>query len=147
MLGQANQGKINQSTLEEVEEDVKNILDINGSDPDGSKMIKVAEKYAKKVKDKLTMTQIRKVFNDISKLNGKENYKYKLNMILVNFLYNAKRSNYPRDFIEFFIKLLNETVNNGEEKLGRFKDFFEALVAYTKFYEKESLQNEEKNRK
>ncbi|ODN29660.1 type III-A CRISPR-associated protein Csm2 [Fervidobacterium thailandense] len=118
-----------------IEKDIEQVLNINNCDPHGSAMIEVAAKYASKTAKELTTTQIRKVFNEISKLDpSKSEYKYKLNMILVNFIYNSKRHGYPPEFTNFVTSLIKKTVQSGKDEVKRFKDFFEAYLAYHKYY-------------
>jgi len=115
--------------------EIKAVLNIDNFDPDGAKMIAVAEKYAQKVKKSMSVTQIRKIFSQVKALDAKdENYKFKLSMILVNFLYNSKRHDYDKEFSEFFRTLIEKTREKGEKELERFKNFFEAFVAYHKYY-------------
>lgn len=121
--------------FKEIDQEANTILNIGNVDKNGSQMIQIAAKYANKSKNRLTVTQIRKIFNDISKLDSsKEDYKYRLNLILVNFIYNSRRSSYPEDFEYLVERLIKLTVEKGKEELKRFKDFFEAFVAYHKAY-------------
>ena len=131
----AQQNRRPDINYDEIDQEVNKILNIGNVDENGSEMIEIAAKYAKKSKNRLTVTQIRKIFNDISKLDSsKEDYKYRLNLILVNFIYNSRRSNYPEDFEYLVERLIKLTVKKGKEELKRFKDFFEAFVAYHKAY-------------
>uniref|UniRef100_A0A7C4VSW4 CRISPR system Cms protein Csm2 n=1 Tax=Fervidobacterium thailandense TaxID=1008305 RepID=A0A7C4VSW4_9BACT len=121
--------------LDKIEKEVETVLNIGNCDPDGSGMIQVADKYASKTARNVTTTQIRKVFNQISKLApGNSNCKYSLNMILVNFIYNSKRHSYPPGFTNFIVSLIKRTVESGKDEVRRFKDFFEAYLAYHKYH-------------
>lgn len=120
---------------DKIKKEVEMVLNIGNCDPDGSGMIQVADKYALKTARNVTTTQIRKVFNQISKLDpSSSDCKYSLNMILVNFIYNSKRHSYPPEFTDFIVSLIKRAVESGKDEVRRFKDFFEAYLAYHKYH-------------
>ncbi|MCS7244230.1 MAG: type III-A CRISPR-associated protein Csm2 [Candidatus Calescibacterium sp.] len=70
-----------------------------------------------------------------------ENYKYKLNMLKARFTYYAYRHGYKEEFVKIFTKLIDLAKNAEREKLQRMKDFFEALLAFHKKYERKPLDD------
>jgi len=95
----------------------------------------VAEKTGQLLKESnVTVTQLRKVFTEVKRLSPEnENYKYKLKLLKAKMAYTSGRFPKLKDFQEIVNKALPVAEQN-EKTLQRFKDFFEAVVAYHKFF-------------
>ncbi|ADL43506.1 CRISPR-associated protein, Csm2 family [Caldicellulosiruptor obsidiansis OB47] len=106
-----------------------------GKDKDGKAFSEVAEKTGQLLKESnVTVTQLRKVFTEVKRLSPEnENYKYKLKLLKAKMAYTSGRFPKLKDFQEIVNKALPVAEQN-EKTLQRFKDFFEAVVAYHKFF-------------
>ena len=104
-------------------------------DKDGKAFSDVAEKTGQLLKESgVTVTQIRKVFTEVKRLSPEDdNYKYKLKLLKAKLAYTAGRFNKMKDFQEIINKAL-PVAEKSPEALNRFKDFFEAAVAYHKYF-------------
>ncbi|WAM33892.1 type III-A CRISPR-associated protein Csm2 [Caldicellulosiruptor morganii] len=104
-------------------------------DKDGKVFSEVAEKTGQLLKEsKVTVTQLRKIFTEVKKLSSEdENYKYKLKILRAKMAYISGRFKNLKDFQEIINKALPVAEQN-EKNLERFKDFFEAVVAYNRFF-------------
>jgi len=104
----------------------------------GRLLIKRAQELAKHLgKDQgMTTSQIRKVFSEIQKIDEvfDGEAEYKLQILRSKLAYTAGRHSSVRD-LQAVIDPAIEKID-GPDKLRFFKDFFEAIVAYHKQYEK-----------
>jgi len=106
-------------------------------DPNGKLLFEYAEKVGKKIRyDGVTVSQIRKIYSEVKKLkyDAKGEYQYNLRLIKAQIGYTAGRFSRLKNFKNVFDILIQETVNGGEAELKRFKDFFEAVIAYHRAY-------------
>jgi len=93
--------------------------------------------YVSKIKDIITTSQLRNIFSEVKKINAKKIPELK--MLRVRLAYVAGRSETTnkdknkliQDFY-YNLDLLIKKVN--KDNLENFKDFFEAIIAYHKYY-------------
>ena len=118
----------------------KKILDPN-LDKDGKYLFEYSEKLARDIPKDIKTTQIRKYFDEVKKISeDEEKFKYEIRRFLALVLYNIYRKmtkNNEKKLKEFSSSMKNmvEVVTEGDlNYLRRFKDFFEAVVAYYKYY-------------
>ncbi|AIS52888.1 CRISPR subtype III-A-associated RAMP protein Csm2 [Thermoanaerobacter kivui] len=104
-------------------------------DKDGKVFSEVAKKTGHLLKESnVTVTQLRKVFTEVKRLSPEdENYKYKLKLLKAKMAYTSGRFPKLKDFQDIVDEALPIAEQN-EKTLERFKDFFEAVVAYHKFF-------------
>jgi CRISPR-associated protein Csm2 len=121
-------------------ETAKKILDKN-LDRDGNFLFKNSEELAKYISEYVNSTQLRKYFGEVKKISeNEETFKYEIKRFLAIMLYSVARSikKYNKEVLENFSKSITnmvQVVSEGDlNYLKRFKDFFEAVVAYYKFY-------------
>ncbi|ANQ54551.1 hypothetical protein XJ44_00580 [Thermosipho affectus] len=111
-------------------------------DPDGKLLFEYAKKLAEEVKS-INSNQIRKYFSEVKKISMDESkFKYEVKRFLAVFLYNIKKLSNYRSIINQAENFANSmknmvlTLDEGDiNYLKRFKDFWEALVAYHKYLE------------
>lgn len=112
--------------------DAIRVLDVN--ETNGEWLFLKAKELGEKLKDDgATVSQIRKIYSEIKKINfdREGEYKYQLRLIKAQIAYTAGRFNRQlKEFNNVFSLLIDRTVNGGEKELKRFKDFFEATIAY-----------------
>lgn len=89
----------------------------------------VQNRFFFKGKENITTNQLRNIYDQVKKSHINQ-----VQMIRPKLAYVAARQNNPlaREIVKFFDELINNIDN--EKKLESFKDFFEAIVAYHKFY-------------
>ncbi|QTA38792.1 type III-A CRISPR-associated protein Csm2 [Thermosipho ferrireducens] len=135
------------------EELADKILD-DKKDPDGQLLFEYSKSLAKLIapkkdskngekskKDKkenekkeLSSTQLRKYFSFVKRIST-ENYKYELKRFMAVFLYSIKKKGFSnKEFVDSIKTLVLKVSEKDEEAFKRFKDFFEALIAYHKYY-------------
>ena len=100
---------------------------------------KIAE-ISKKSRTKLKTTQLRKYFDAIRKMEGKnkwEDIEPKFYLLKPRMAAGVGRDLVPREFYDVIIVAMNKVnIGNNDEKLANFKvfvEFFESIVAYHKF--------------
>ncbi|MBZ4663997.1 MAG: csm2 [Caloramator sp.] len=106
-------------------------------DADGKLLFEIAEKVGKRIKDDgVTVSQIRKIYSEVRKLeyDEKREYQYNLRLIKAQIGYTAGRFSKLKNFKNVFDILIQETLKGDKTELKRFKDFFEAVIAYHKAY-------------
>lgn len=82
----------------------------------------------------MTTAQIRRIFAGVKKMNSSnENWAYDLNIFKAQLAYTAGRFETVIPLQEVLDLAIN-LVNGEPQRLQRFKDFFEAIVAYHKKY-------------
>jgi CRISPR-associated protein Csm2 len=119
----------NENVIENVKRDLDSIL--NG---DIEKLVNNAEKLGIHLgKEKMTTSQIRNIYSDVKQM---QKFKpYELNLLRPKMAYAAKRNRETKDLqevLDFAIRKIDD-----ENKFEKFKDFFEAIVAYHYKYGKE----------
>lgn len=104
-------------------------------DKDGKVFSEVAEKTGQLLKESgVTVTQIRKIFTEVKRLSSEDtNYKYKLKLLKAKLAYTSGRFKKMRYFQEVVDRAL-VVAEKSPDALNRFKDFFEAAVAYHKYF-------------
>lgn len=115
--------------------EAQNIL--NSRDAGGEMLFRKAEEMGRELVDKkVSMSQIRKLFSEIKKIeyDEKKEYQYKLRLLKAQIGYTSGRFKEFSNFKESFYNLIDQTLRGGEVELKRFKDFFEATVAYFRAY-------------
>ncbi|CCJ34759.1 MULTISPECIES: type III-A CRISPR-associated protein Csm2 [Caloramator] len=111
--------------------DAQSIL--NPRDAGGEMLFRKAEEIGRELVDKkVSMSQIRKLFSEIKKIeyDAQKNYQYKLRLLKAQIGYTSGRFREFSYFKESFYNLIDKTLSGGEAELKRFKDFFEATIAY-----------------
>lgn len=136
--GNRNQnGAQNVSIVDLIKENAAIILSPE-EDREGTVLFSYAEQAGRKFcEDRVTISQIRKIFSEVKKLKYDEagEYKYSLRILKAQIGYTAGRfTNNLRNFKDIFNILIDQTLRGGEAELKRFKDFFEAVVAYHRAY-------------
>lgn len=82
----------------------------------------------------MTTAQIRRIFAGVKKINSSdENWAYELNLFKAQLAYVAGRFEAVVP-LQLILDLAIDNVNREPQRLKRFKDFFEAIVAYHKKY-------------
>jgi CRISPR-associated protein Csm2 len=123
--------------LKEANDDLDEILEDNT----GKKLIYHAERIAdllgKKINKNdfrrdMSTSQIRKLFSEVKKMKYDP---YKISLLKAKLAYTAGRHDEVRDLQEVLDMALDKI--NGEKTFDRFKDFFEAIVAYHRKFGKE----------
>lgn len=104
-------------------------------DPNGDDLFYCAENTGKLLYRKgISVSQIRKVFSEAKKINYENEGPYKLKMLKAVIAYTAGRFGRKMDdFKEIFSKAI-DLAEKDSESLKRFKDFFEAVIAYHRAY-------------
>jgi len=104
-------------------------------------LFEYSEELARDIPKDIKTTQIRKYFDEVKKISeDEEKFKYEIRRFLALVLYNIYRKmtkNNEKKLKEFSSSMKNmvEVVTEGDlNYLRRFKDFFEAVVAYYKYY-------------
>jgi len=104
-------------------------------DKDGKVLIGIADDTGKLLKEKgVTVTQLRKIYNEVRniELNDKDCL-FKTVMLKSKMAYAAGRFNALKDLYDI-VKEFIDKINGDVSKLKRFKQFFEAVVAYNRYY-------------
>ena len=107
-------------------------------DKEGKELIKIADKTGELLKEKgVTTTKIRKIFNEVRNIkpddDEADNCFFKTVMLKSKMAYAAGRFKELKDFYEIMV-LFIDNINGDTSKLKRFKQFFEAVVAYNRYY-------------
>lgn len=123
---------MDENIVEEVKRDIPDILSGNPE-----KLVKNAEKFGKYLGENgLTTSQIRKIFSDVKKLGNYEDSKKDLLLLRPKLAYVAGRHGRRNAAIKQLRELLDYCIPNirDNKTLENFKDFFEAILAYHKYY-------------
>ena len=131
-------------------ETAKKILDPN-LDKDGKFLFENSEKLASEISGKINSTQLRKYFDEVKKIsNDEEKFKFEIRRFLALIMYkvykiidNEKKYEKKAALEDFSksIKNMVDVVTEGDlRNLERFKNFFEAVVAYYYKCENEKKQ-------
>ena len=113
---------------------VKNVIEkldsiLNG---DAEQLVETADKFGEHLsRGGLSTSQIRNIFNDVKKMNRYD--KDKLNLLRPKIAYIAGRhGGMVKDLQRVLDNAIQKT--NDEKKFNMFKEFFEAILAYHKYY-------------
>lgn len=122
-----------------VKEQVPALMD-PGQDIDGRILISQASIVGQYLAEQhgrvrpMTTAQIRRIFAGVKKINSSdENWAYELNLFKAQLAYTAGRFEAVVP-LQVILDLAIDKVNGEPKRLQRFKDFFEAIVAYHKKY-------------
>lgn len=105
-------------------------------DKDGKVLIEIADKTGKLLKENnVTVTKLRKIFNEVRniKLDDGNDCFFKTVMLKSKMAYAAGRFKELKDFYEIVVRFI-DNIDGDMTKLKRFKQFFEAVVAYNRYY-------------
>ena len=102
----------------------------------GEILVKTAEQFGQQLARNLTTSQIRNIYGAVKKMQmkGGELDTHKLLMLKPKLAYAAKRHGGGVDTLKDVLTQAIDLVGKDKEKFSRFVDFFEAILAYHKFY-------------
>ena len=102
----------------------------------GEILVKEAEQQGQQLARNLTTSQIRNIYGAVKKMQmkGGELDTHKLLMLKPKLAYAAKRHGGGVDTLKEVLTQAIDLVGNDSKKFNRFVDFFEAILAYHKFY-------------
>ena len=101
----------------------------------GEILVKEAEQRGQQLARNLTTSQIRNIYSAVKKMQMKgELDTHKLLMLKPKLAYAAKRHGGGVDTLKDVLTQAIDLVGNDSKKFDRFVDFFEAILAYHKFY-------------
>ena len=102
----------------------------------GEILVKEAEQRGQQLARNLTTSQIRNIYGAVKKMQmkGGELDTHKLLMLKPKLAYAAKRHGGGVDTLKDVLTQAIDLVGKDKEKFSRFVDFFEAILAYHKFY-------------
>ena len=101
----------------------------------GEILVKEAEQQGQQLARNLTTSQIRNIYGAVKKMQMKgELDTHKLLMLKPKLAYAAKRHGGGVDTLKDVLTQAIDLVGNDSKKFNRFVDFFEAILAYHKFY-------------
>ena len=102
----------------------------------GEILVKEAEQQGQQLARNLTTSQIRNIYGAVKKMQmkGGELDTHKLLMLKPKLAYAAKRHGDGVDTLKDILTQAIDLVGKDKEKFSRFVDFFEAILAYHKFY-------------
>lgn len=120
-----------QYVVNEIKRDLDAILS-----GDSEKLVSDAEKMGKLLGQRgMTTSQIRKIFTDVKRIKMREFDRYELDILRPKMAYVAGRHKRgARDLQEVLDAAIQKV--DSKEKFDKFRDFFEAIVAYHYKYEK-----------
>ncbi|AEH51250.1 type III-A CRISPR-associated protein Csm2 [Pseudothermotoga thermarum] len=102
-------------------------------DPDGNVFSEVAEGTGRFISN-VNPTQLRRIFTEVKRLSANDPaYKYKMKLVRARVAYAAGRFSELKEFAEIVKKAITVAEKNAEN-FKRFLDFFEAIVAYHKYF-------------
>ena len=124
-------------TLENLKNNPTEILEKVLTDENILKKDKYADKIARELKGSLKMTQLRRVFHQIKKIQRyiekDKDYREPIYETYPLLAYNKGRKNIPEDFYNLIVNLLDLSERNKDIAEQTVK-FVEAIVAYYKYY-------------
>jgi len=121
--------------VEKVKNDIPDILSGNEE-----KLVKDAEDFGKYLGNGgLSTSQIRNIFSDVKKMDSFERNKKELILLRPKLAYVAGRHRRRTKVITDLQEVMDECIRNvkDEESFKNFQDFFEAILAYHKYYGRE----------
>ena len=102
----------------------------------GEILVKKAERLGEQLARNLTRSQIRNIYGAVKKMQMKgEPDRHKLAMLKPKLTYAAKRHGGGVNTLKDVLTQAIDLVGNDSKKFNRFVDFFEAILAYHKFYD------------
>lgn len=122
----------NQNLVDEIKRDMPAIIGEGGK-----KLVERAEKLGNHLSDKLSTSQIRNIFSEVKQMQKFD--ENKLNLIRPKLAYTAGRHRKKdREIggIGDLQNVLDDAIQKVDDdvKFQHFKEFFEAIVAYHKYY-------------
>jgi CRISPR-associated protein Csm2 len=123
----------NENVIEDIKRDLDSILDEDSENSE--KLVNNAEKLGRHLGrvTRMSTSQIRNIYSDVKQM---QKFKpYELNLLRPKMAYAAKRNPQTKDLQEV-LDLAIRKIDN-QKKFEKFKDFFEAIVAYHYSYGKE----------
>ena len=126
---------MNGNIVEEVKKDIPDILS-----GDVEKLVEDARKFGEYLgKNGLTTSQIRNIFSDVKKLDKYDTDKTNLLLLRPKLAYVAGRHGKKTRVIKELQEVIDACITQvkDNQSLKNFKDFFEAIIAYHKYYGKE----------
>lgn len=123
---------MNENIVEEVKRDIPGILSGNME-----KLVENAKKFGKHLEEnKLTTSQIRKIFSDIKKLKSYEKNKSELILLRPKLAYIAGRHGRRAKGVKDLQEVIDACVKQikDDSSFKNFQSFFEAILAYHKYY-------------
>jgi CRISPR-associated protein Csm2 len=125
-----------ENIVEEIKEDLPDILAGNSE-----KLVEDAKKLGERLGGKLSTSQIRNIFSEVKKMQSFEKSKTDLILLRPKLAYTAGRhGKMRRGQLTGAIVDLQEVLDAGiqrvdnEEKFENFQIFFEAILAYHRYY-------------
>ena len=102
----------------------------------GEILVKEAEQRGEQLARNLTTSQIRNIYGAVKKMQmrGGELDTHKLLMLKPKLAYAAKRHGDGVETLRDVLTQAIDAVDNDPANFSRFVDFFEAILAYHKFY-------------
>ena len=101
----------------------------------GETLVKEAAQLGERLARNLTTSQIRNIYGAVKKMQMKgELDTHKLLMLKPKLAYAAKRHGRGVNTLKDVLTQAIDLVENDRKKFNRFVDFFEAILAYHKFY-------------
>ncbi len=91
--------------------------------------------YVRGIKDIITTSQLRNIFSEVKKINAKKIPELKMLRVKLAYIAGRSETTYKYKLIQDFyynLDLLIQKVN--KDNLQNFKDFFEAIIAYHKYF-------------
>ena len=105
----------------------------------GEILVETAEQLGQQLARNLTRSQIRNIYGAVKKMQMKGGLDtHKLAMLKPKLAYAAKRHERQSRGINTLKDVLTQAIDlveNDSKKFNRFVDFFEAILAYHKFYD------------
>lgn len=106
------------------------ILTSGGEDYNG--FIGKVKEYLNKQKSNVTTSQLRNIFSKIKQLsNPKEAWRLRPNLAYVA---GRSEKDGTKELVWLLDELINDIKSDEKQKLENFKNFFEAIIAYHKYY-------------
>ena len=101
----------------------------------GEVLVSAADKLGESLARNLTTSQIRNIYGAVKKMQMKEFDAHKFAMLKPKLAYAAKRArSQGADRLKDELTAAINVVGSDAEKFPRFVDFFEAILAYHKYY-------------
>lgn len=101
---------------------------------DSGKLVEIAKKLGEHLSGRLSTSQIRSIFSEVKQMGGYD--KHRLNLLRPKMAYTAGRHKKTVREIVDLQEVLDECIRitTTEENFENFRDFFEAILAYHRYY-------------
>lgn len=117
--------------LNALKEKMLRIIDPS-KDPDGRELVESAREVADICKGGgMTTSQVRHLFQEVQKIAAADDFLYEVSRLRYKFAYTAGRHREVKPLQQVAEEALKNISN--KDQLRRFRDFFEAVVAYHRF--------------